>query len=101
MRTRDRAGARGAGSSAAGLRGEIILPGDKSISHRAAILSALSDGEAKVTIAGRTIVTSWTPPAMRMGTVPAGEGNLLITLMAGCLLDRVLRAGADRGRCER
>lgn len=31
-----------------GLRGSIILPGDKSISHRSAIFLALSEGEAKV-----------------------------------------------------
>ena len=31
------------------MRGEIVLPGDKSISHRAAILSALADGLAPVT----------------------------------------------------
>jgi len=30
------------------LRGEVLLPGDKSISHRAAILLCLSDGQAKV-----------------------------------------------------
>ncbi len=30
------------------LRGTIVVPGDKSISHRAAILNALADGEAEV-----------------------------------------------------
>ena len=34
---------------AAGLRGEVILPGDKSISHRAAILLSLSEGAARIT----------------------------------------------------
>jgi 3-phosphoshikimate 1-carboxyvinyltransferase len=33
---------------AARLRGEVILPGDKSISHRAAIFSALADGEMRI-----------------------------------------------------
>jgi 3-phosphoshikimate 1-carboxyvinyltransferase len=33
---------------AARLRGEVILPGDKSISHRAAIFSALADGETRI-----------------------------------------------------
>jgi 3-phosphoshikimate 1-carboxyvinyltransferase len=28
------------------LRGEIILPGDKSISHRAALFASLADGES-------------------------------------------------------
>lgn len=35
-------------SSAAGLRGRIVLPGDKSISHRAAIFSALAEGKSKI-----------------------------------------------------
>ena len=30
------------------LRGEITLPGDKSISHRAALLAALADGESRI-----------------------------------------------------
>lgn len=30
------------------LRGEITLPGDKSISHRAALLAAMADGESRV-----------------------------------------------------
>ena len=34
------------------LRGELRLPGDKSISHRALILSALADGESRITGAG-------------------------------------------------
>ena len=33
---------------AVALRGEVVLPGDKSISHRAAILLSLSDGRAKI-----------------------------------------------------
>ncbi|OGN97159.1 MAG: 3-phosphoshikimate 1-carboxyvinyltransferase [Chloroflexi bacterium RBG_13_51_36] len=32
----------------AGLTGEIVLPGDKSISHRAAILNSLSEGKAEI-----------------------------------------------------
>jgi 3-phosphoshikimate 1-carboxyvinyltransferase len=39
-------------SRAARLRGEPRLPGDKSISHRALILSALAEGESLVTGAG-------------------------------------------------
>ncbi len=34
------------------LRGELRLPGDKSISHRALILAALADGESRITGAG-------------------------------------------------
>src|SRR5688500_12189451 len=33
---------------AAGLRGAVILPGDKPISHRAAILLSLADGQAQI-----------------------------------------------------
>lgn len=35
-------------SSASRLKGEVILPGDKSISHRAAIFSALAVGSSKI-----------------------------------------------------
>ena len=34
---------------AASLRGQLLLPGDKSISHRALMLSALADGDCKIT----------------------------------------------------
>jgi 3-phosphoshikimate 1-carboxyvinyltransferase len=37
---------------AARLRGEIRLPGDKSISHRALIMAALADGESRIQGAG-------------------------------------------------
>ena len=30
------------------LEGEVVLPGDKSISHRAAILNSLASGEAEI-----------------------------------------------------
>jgi 3-phosphoshikimate 1-carboxyvinyltransferase len=39
-------------SSAARLRGEPRLPGDKSISHRALLLAALAEGESTITGAG-------------------------------------------------
>jgi 3-phosphoshikimate 1-carboxyvinyltransferase len=46
----DRMAASGARSSATGpLSGAIIAPGDKSISHRALILSALAHGESRIT----------------------------------------------------
>lgn len=35
-------------SKANGLKGEIVLPGDKSISHRAAIFAALADGRSEI-----------------------------------------------------
>jgi 3-phosphoshikimate 1-carboxyvinyltransferase len=34
------------------LRGELVLPGDKSISHRALMLALLADGESRITGAG-------------------------------------------------
>ena len=37
---------------AARLRGELVLPGDKSISHRALMLALLADGETRITGAG-------------------------------------------------
>lgn len=51
--------------SAAGVRGEIVLPGDKSVSHRAAILSALSDGEARVTNFGSSADCAATVDCLR------------------------------------
>ena len=39
-------------STAARLRGELRLPGDKSISHRALLLAALAEGESRITAAG-------------------------------------------------
>ena len=38
--------------TAARLRGELRLPGDKSISHRALLLAALAEGECRITAAG-------------------------------------------------
>lgn len=53
-------------SPAAGVRGEIILPGDKSISHRAAILSALSDGRAKISNFGSSADCAATVDCLRL-----------------------------------
>jgi len=36
-------------SPAYGLHGELVMPGDKSVSHRAVMLSALADGASRVT----------------------------------------------------
>ncbi|MGD9562992.1 MAG: 3-phosphoshikimate 1-carboxyvinyltransferase [Pyrinomonadaceae bacterium] len=47
------------------LRGEIILPGDKSISHRAAILGALSDGDLAVTNFGSSADCAATVDVLR------------------------------------
>ena len=39
-------------SAPANLRGEVRLPGDKSITHRAILLNALAEGEARISRAG-------------------------------------------------
>jgi 3-phosphoshikimate 1-carboxyvinyltransferase len=66
--------------SAASLRGEIILPGDKSISHRAAMLLAVSDGVAKVTNFGSSADCAATVDCMRaLGVrIDRGAGELVI-----------------------
>ena len=63
---------------AAGVRGEIVLPGDKSISHRAAILSALSDGNARVTNFATSADCSATIDCLRsLGVDIERNGNVL------------------------
>ena len=63
---------------AARLRGELRLPGDKSISHRALILAALAAGESQITGAGDGADVRSTAAAMRaLGAtleVAPGEG---------------------------
>ena len=39
-------------SASASLRGEVRIPGDKSITHRAILLNALAEGEARISQAG-------------------------------------------------
>jgi 3-phosphoshikimate 1-carboxyvinyltransferase len=50
---------------AARLRGEVRLPGDKSISHRALMLAALADGECRIRGAGDGADVRSTAAAMR------------------------------------
>ena len=50
---------------AARLRGELRLPGDKSISHRALILATLAEGESRITGAGDGADVRSTAGAMR------------------------------------
>ncbi len=66
--------------SAAGLKGEVALPGDKSISHRAAIFLALSDGEARVTNFGTSADCSATVNCLRdLGvTIDRADSSLTI-----------------------
>src|SRR5688572_17926454 len=63
---------------AARLRGEIVLPGDKSVSHRAAILSALADGSARVTNFATSADCAATVDCLRtLGVEIEREGNVL------------------------
>ncbi|MBV8079901.1 MAG: 3-phosphoshikimate 1-carboxyvinyltransferase [Actinobacteria bacterium] len=50
---------------AARIDGHIGVPGDKSISHRAALIGALSDGETRITRFGRSADTESTLAAVR------------------------------------
>jgi 3-phosphoshikimate 1-carboxyvinyltransferase len=68
---------------ASGLRGELRLPGDKSISHRALMLALLADGEARITGAGDGAdIRSTAGIAAALGadvsrtTSPDGSGNV-------------------------
>ena len=47
------------------LVGHVAVPGDKSISHRAVLLGAISDGETRVTGFGRSLDTEATIAAVR------------------------------------
>ena len=78
--------------SAARLRGELRLPGDKSISHRALILSTLASGESRITGAGDGADVRSTAAIMRAlgATVEARPDD------DGRNVDyRVVSAGAD------
>src|SRR3954464_7079459 len=50
---------------AVALRGDIAVPGDKSISHRALLLGAVADGESRFTGFGASADTLSTAEAMR------------------------------------
>src|ERR1700754_3418914 len=50
---------------AASLVGHVVVPGDKSISHRAVLIGALSEGETRVHGFGRSGDTQATVDAMR------------------------------------
>ena len=78
---------------AARLRGELRLPGDKSISHRALILSALATGESRVTGASDGADVRSTAGALRalgatLDASPDDDGRNVVY--------RVSSPGADR-----
>lgn len=62
------------------LRGAIAVPGDKSISHRALLLGALSTGETRVTgLLDADDVRSTRKAVERLGaTVRAGDGEVVV-----------------------
>ncbi len=66
---------------AAGLQGELTVPGDKSISHRAVILGALAEGETRITgcSTGRDFLhTAQALVAMGVRIDNLGEPDLLV-----------------------
>lgn len=66
-------------SSAAGLNGEVVLPGDKSISHRAAIFSALADGVAKISNFGTSADCGATVKCLqKLGVKIERDGSTLV-----------------------
>lgn len=68
-------------NSAKNLRGEIILPGDKSISHRAAIFSAMAEGVTRISNFGTSADCAATVKCLEaLGVQVEREGsNLTVT----------------------
>ena len=60
---------------AAAIRGHVAVPGDKSISHRAVLLAAVSDGETRITGFGRSGDTESTIGAVRALGVKVYEAD--------------------------
>src|SRR5215213_8252533 len=61
---------------AVSLRGDLAVPGDKSISHRALLLGAVADGESRFTGFGGSADTLSTAAVMRtLGADVAVEGS--------------------------
>jgi 3-phosphoshikimate 1-carboxyvinyltransferase len=61
---------------ASSLRGDLAVPGDKSISHRALLLGAIADGVSEIEGFGASQDTLATAAALRaLGTVVAVEGD--------------------------
>ena len=62
------------------LRGEIILPGDKSISHRAAIFCALADGETQIHNFGTSADCAATVKCLKQLGVEIGRGDSIVSI---------------------
>jgi len=69
---------------AAGLRGEIVIPGDKSISHRSVIFAAQAEGTTRITNFLRAEDTLATANIMRaLGTDITDDGKMLVVTGRG------------------
>ena len=69
---------------AASLDGHFAVPGDKSISHRALLIGAVSDGETRITGWGRSADTESTLAAVRaLGVEVEEDGDRLTVHGAG------------------
>jgi 3-phosphoshikimate 1-carboxyvinyltransferase len=62
---------------AAAVEGHFAVPGDKSISHRALLLGAVSDGETRIRGFGRSADTESTLNAVRALGARVGDGDVL------------------------
>ncbi len=106
------------------LRGDLAVPGDKSVSHRALLLGAIADGESEIRGFGRSADTLSTAGAVAAlgaavedggdvvrvggvglrglvapgGPVDCGNAGTLIRLLAGILAGPGRRVRARRGR---
>ncbi|HET8653688.1 MAG TPA: 3-phosphoshikimate 1-carboxyvinyltransferase [Gaiellaceae bacterium] len=76
---------------AAAVVGHIGVPGDKSISHRAALIGAVAEGETRIEGFGRSLDTEATLAAMRALGVEVGEEDVDVVVVGGVGL-RGLRA---------
>ncbi len=83
---------------ATAIRGHIAVPGDKSISHRAALLGAIGDGETGVTGFGRSADTESTIAAIRALGVTVHDEDVDTLRIAGAGL-RGLREAASPIDC--
>ena len=63
------------------LSGTLVVPGDKSVSHRAVMLGAVAEGETRVSGCWRA-TTCWprSPPFSAMGVASKGHGRVAVAL---------------------
>ena len=68
---------------AAAVVGHIGVPGDKSISHRAVLIGAVSDGETRIEGFGRSLDTEATLRAMRQLGVDMVDEDIDLVVVHG------------------